>query len=239
MSNTIPLSFLLSQEYTKLNYILVIANSQDVKLVSKFESLWENATFTVCADGGANRLYDHYTKTNMEIVPKVIVGDFDSVRPEVLDFYSQCGSECIQIDDQDSTDLDKACGILVDRDLGDLVVVIGGSGGNTSQYLGNIQTAFKFKQLKIVFMTPHDMVLLVPAGVWKVEGAVGNKCGLLPIGGEVERIRTAGLKWELGGEGMEKLKFGGLVSTSNRMMGSSFELDTSSSVLVTMDDLDL
>lgn len=58
------------------------------------------ATLRVCADGGANRLYDELPAmllgqsadaVRSAYLPTAIQGDMDSIRPDVLDFYRQRG----------------------------------------------------------------------------------------------------------------------------------------------------
>ena len=55
----------------------------------------------IVADGGANRLYDALHKGSMQqerqlsvhdFVPDIIRGDLDSIRPDVLDYYSKQGT---------------------------------------------------------------------------------------------------------------------------------------------------
>lgn len=58
----------------------------------------------LCADGGANRLYDAGA-TDMK--PHYIIGDFDSVRPEVLQHYKEMGTITQKFECQDTTDMDK------------------------------------------------------------------------------------------------------------------------------------
>ena len=42
----------------------------------------------ICAEGGANRLYDQVSPNlRTKYIPEYIVGDLDSVRSEVQDFY--------------------------------------------------------------------------------------------------------------------------------------------------------
>jgi thiamine pyrophosphokinase len=74
---------------------------------SLFERLWRASDVRVCADGGANRLYDatilpwsqfqgkdspeENTKESNPYLPNAIVGDLDSIRPEVRDHYQTYG----------------------------------------------------------------------------------------------------------------------------------------------------
>jgi len=96
-----------------------------------FDTLWNISSYRVCADGGANRLYDatekartnnqcsHNTNTNTNInananankkqyIPNLIKGDLDSVHRDVVRFYEQNGCQIIQDFDQNTNDLDKA-----------------------------------------------------------------------------------------------------------------------------------
>ena len=109
--------------------ILIMLNSasmqNDACLLSQ---IWDMFDFTICADGGANRLYDGLkaldsssrgkkdrdldeVNTNLHVeshVPTHIHGDLDSIRPEVRAFYSNLGHVEIEEDPcQDTNDLQK------------------------------------------------------------------------------------------------------------------------------------
>jgi len=57
----------------------------------------------------------------------------------------------------------------------------------------------------------------------------GPTCGLIPIGGRCETVYTSGLKWNLNGD--IPLEFGGLVSSSNRIVDKVVTVMTSSPLL--------
>lgn len=59
----------------------------------------------------------------------------------------------------------------------------------------------------------------------------GPTCGLIPIMGRCEEVVTTGLKWNL--EGDTPIEFGGLVSSSNRVMSEVVTVQTSSPMLFT------
>lgn len=47
-----------------------------------------SAELILCADGGANVLYDTFINSqHTEIIPKIIIGDLDSIRKEIIEYY--------------------------------------------------------------------------------------------------------------------------------------------------------
>lgn len=58
------------------------------------------ASLRICADGGANRLYDYCALWEADLspsqarsmyTPDIIKGDLDSLRPDVKNYYIECG----------------------------------------------------------------------------------------------------------------------------------------------------
>ena len=91
---------------------LVVLNSDDA--TAALVGVWQRATFKVLADGGANRVYDAALRTDpsgalaKRLVPDAIAGDWDSIRPEVADFYRGLGAALERDDGQDDNDLWKS-----------------------------------------------------------------------------------------------------------------------------------
>lgn len=69
-----------------------------------FQKLWSLSSFRICADGGANRLYDAVRS----YIPDLICGDLDSLDISVKEYYEQRGVDVIQDTNQENNDLDKA-----------------------------------------------------------------------------------------------------------------------------------
>ncbi|CAM9438936.1 unnamed protein product [Ectocarpus sp. 12 AP-2014] len=121
---------------------LVILNTQgEGESEGLLRHLWGRADLRVCADGGANRLHDSFGggggdvedrhQDRARFVPDIIVGDLDSLRPEVARFYEGLGSEIKLRDDEDHCDFEK-CLLEVESRLSSPVPSpeAGGSGGS-------------------------------------------------------------------------------------------------------------
>lgn len=85
-------------------------------LPSTFPRIWNQSSIRICADGGANRIYDNFEINIRDHghlkLPNYIVGDLDSLRKDVLEYYRSRGTDIIKIDDQDTTDLEKSYNLL-------------------------------------------------------------------------------------------------------------------------------
>lgn len=92
---------------------LIIVNSPTIN-AALLRVMCDHSSEIVCADGGANRLHDALTDQDLRSrhIPELICGDFDSIRQDVLAFYSSQGSRVEQDSDQDSNDLDKCLAVL-------------------------------------------------------------------------------------------------------------------------------
>eukprot|EP00250_Pteridium_aquilinum_P016012 c22892_g1_i1 orf=292-1146(+) len=222
--------FLPKDEGEEVNntYALVILN-HDLPLLTQF--LWSKACCRICADGGANRIYDCIPslfphedpiKVRQRYKPDVIKGDLDSIRPEVKEFYFGLGTKIMNnSEDQDTNDLWKCVAYAIDS-MHDIkkgqvkLLVLGALGGRLDHEFANMNTLYLFREVRIILLTDQSMAFLLPKGYKheiKIDSSVeGPYCGLLPLGCPSLSTTTTGLKWDLNETSMQ---FGGLISTSN------------------------
>lgn len=230
-----------------LNYGLVVLNQS----LPRFAPLlWDHAQVRVCADGGANRVYDEMplffpnqqpSHVRSRYKPDVINGDMDSIRTEVLDFYAQLGTKIIdESHDQDTTDLHKCVAYIRDltpnTDRSELCILVAGAlGGRFDHEIGNINVLCRFSNTRIILLSDDCLIHLLPKNrchkIFIQSSVEGPHCGLIPIGMPSGSSTTTGLKWDLNGTAM---RFGGLVSTSNIVKGEIVTVQSDSDLLWTI-----
>ena len=160
----------------------------------------------VCADGGANVLYDATDTELIEVAaPAAIIGDLDSVRPEVVSHYKdECGTKIINDDDQNRHDLDKCLGYLASKQHAK-VIVIGAFGGRIDHEMACINALYRWQSVfsnGLFMLSAESLGLLLMPGqhsIFPHDKIEGPTCGLIPIGRPCRSVTTSGLKWNLDG----------------------------------------
>ncbi|KAK8981021.1 hypothetical protein V6N11_059710 [Hibiscus sabdariffa] len=207
-----------------LTYALVVLN-QNLPRFSPL--LWKHAQLRLCADGGANRVYDEMpllfpqedaSDVRRRYKPDIIKGDMDSIRSEVLDFYTRLGTKIVdKAHDQDTTDLHKCVTCISDfapgSDKSNLCILVAGAlGGRFDHEMGNVNVMCRFSSLRIILLSDNNLIHLLPRThrhVIHIQTSVqGPHCGLIPIGMPSKSCTTTGLRWDLNNT---EMKFGGLV----------------------------
>ena len=103
------LEYCIKPGSTDKSALLVL--NQEINVSPIFLKLWSTFKLRVCADGGANRLYDFFKDNESDramYLPDYIIGDFDSLKPETEDYYKKAGVVVIKQQTQYSTDFTKA-----------------------------------------------------------------------------------------------------------------------------------
>jgi len=214
-----------------LNPALVLVNAPTLttEQLLPVTRLWESGAFSsvVCADGGANRLYDALSsdpERRAKLIPQFIVGDLDSVRDDVCDFYRKHNTAIMQDPNQDNNDLEKCLLFIEGQDLTPRpeVIVFGAFSGRFDQQMAAFHCLYRFQNSprlsKIVLVGDGNLAFLLQPNIEhsiSLTEKEGPGCGLLPIGGRVDSVTTSGLKWNLSNQPLE---FGHLVSTSNEVV---------------------
>lgn len=123
-------------------------NGDPPNVMAMQHAMQENPIFFICTDGA------YYYMNSLKINPNVVIGDMDSLSE------SPVNTEVIFVDDQNTTDFEKALKYLSDEGFED-VLVLGSTGGQNDHFLGNLNAAYKFhERLKITFFDQSQYFFL-------------------------------------------------------------------------------
>ncbi|WP_341756713.1 MULTISPECIES: thiamine diphosphokinase [unclassified Candidatus Tisiphia] len=169
----------------------------------------------IAADGAINSLYE------IGIVPKVVIGDLDSAKVDLL--YS---TKVIRVSDQNSCDFEKSLEYLKSKNLLPTIIV-GISGGYIDHILNNMSIFLKNGS---IFYATSIVGYVIKAGETRVFTlSVDTKISLL--GFPSAQISTKGLKWELE---CYQMSFPGTNSSFNRTVCQTVSIEVHSGLSLVM-----
>ncbi|CAD8093299.1 unnamed protein product [Paramecium sonneborni] len=198
---------------------ILILNTQINQKV--FDFYYTPNAYLICADGGANRLYQYQKK----IIPQCIIGDLDSLKLEIQEYYSSLNCPIIKIDDQDTSDFEKALYFIQQQPDIHRIIILGGLTERFDQTINSLHTLAKFN-FHGELISDYSIVRYFNKGIHKfqfseIESLKG--ISLFPQGTQA-RINTKGLKWDVTQN--NPLIFGQFISTSNEALQKQLEFDS-------------
>ncbi|MBS1492511.1 MAG: thiamine diphosphokinase [Bacteroidetes bacterium] len=174
------------------------------KIIKKFV---HKNTLIIAADGGANQIKE------IKISVHVIIGDLDSISDESRKYFIRKKTEIIKIEEQDSTDFEKALKHCLKKKIKE-VTVFGATGMRPDHTLNNFSILKRFyKKLNICLITDDFAAFYLPKR-FSFNYKSGETVSLVPMPSATE-IKTKGLEFPLNNETLEFGKREGALNKSN------------------------
>lgn len=199
---------------------VILANGE-APLKSEIEFILNSGYNTlICADGGANTAFE------FGLVPDFIIGDFDSVKREVLDyFYGKSG--IIKVETQDDTDVEKCLKFAINNGF-EKVIIIGATGDRLDHSFSNLAVCLRFSDKIQINLIYKKSILFVCRNQYSFKSTPGEPVSIYGFDNET-KIKSSGLKYELLDE---TFPFGIRESSSNEAAGSEVNLNISGEKII-------
>lgn len=174
----------------------------------------EQADCIICCDAGMQ-----HTKA-LGITPDYIVGDFDSVAPEVLEEYRKTGISIRQFPTH-KNETDMQLGMLLALELGATeMTLIGGIGSRFDHTLANAHLLLYLlkKGVQAVLLNEKNRVVLIDKEII-LHGKAGDLVSTIPLSLQVKGLTLEGLEYPL--QNYDLALDDELVAVSNVMLGQT------------------
>ena len=153
----------------------------------------------VCADGGARHV------VALGLTPQVIIGDMDSLSPEMLRSCEEKGSRIIRHPRaKQETDTQLALEYACRRSHPDEIRIYGGLGGRIDHALANISLLLPAAKRGVTTKLVDEWCeVFVVTQTALMEGIAGQTISLFPLSALVQGIKLEGFEYPLSGGTME------------------------------------
>ena len=140
-----------------------------------------------CADGGANICYE------LNLTPKEIYGDLDSIKDEVKKFYQEKDIKFIKFQvEKDYTDSELVLNEIQNKY--DIIYCIAGLGGSIDHELTNINLLDKYSNL--IFISQKEKIFKIESN-YKFNNMINTKISFIIFSDKVKGLTLKGFKYNI------------------------------------------
>lgn len=186
---------------------------------------WLPADLVVAADGGTRHCLA------LGLRPDVVIGDFDSLEPELLACLEADGVRLLRYPpNKDETDLELAFLHALGAGM-QQIIVLGALGARWDMTLANLLLAAQpgFAAPQVHFFDGNQEICLLRGGQSRLlHGQPGDTISFVPLGGDAIGITTQGLAYPLTNE---TLPFGSPRGVSNVLLSAEAQIALADGIL--------
>lgn len=201
----------------------IIIGNGEIRDYDIIKPYFEYAYVIVC-DGGTRH------SRALEVVPDIVMGDFDSAPKEDEEYFDKLGVSKAQYPvRKDETDMELAIDLAIEKGS-DEIYIVGGLGGRFDHSLANVHLLLRPVRsgIKTCLLDEHNIITLV-YDVMDIYGEVGQTVSLIPLSTTVKGITSHNLEYVLDNATME---MGHSIGVSNVMVAEHATVSVTEGVLV-------
>lgn len=198
-------------------------------------SFLENERFdkVIAVDAGLERA------AALGLVPDLIVGDFDTVKPEILERYRRMEHIVWDVHQPEKDETDTELALQKAQAIGSgEIAVLGATGGRIDHMLGNIHLLFPCLQKGIeacILDCQNRIYLIDGERTFRSSGLWGRYISFLPLTEHVDGITLTGFKYPL----LDKdIEIGTSLCISNELIGEEGTITFTDGVLIVVESHD-
>lgn len=197
--------------------------------------LKETFDVIIGVDGGMTFCYEK------QIIPTKIVGDFDTLSPEILKWYKEKTNIEIRAFNpiKDATDTQIAVELALE--LGSTnITILGGTGSRLDHVLGNIHTLYLAleKGVSCQMVDAHNRIRLIEKNYSLLKKEqFGTYFSLLPFTTDVKKVTIKGAKYPLSEASFSVLGNAGW-GVSNEIVSEKLEIEMEDGILIFIESKD-
>ena len=187
----------------------------------------------IAGDRGLEALYQ------LKIVPNHIVGDFDSVSPEILEFYKNQSQIIFHTyhPEKDNTDTDIALKLAIGLKSSE-ITIMGALGRRMDHAIANIHILKDALETNIPcqILDEHNRIYLINKEITLEKNRVyGKYISLIPLTSEVKDLTLTGFKYPLN---HYTLPIGTSLGISNEMIEDIAHIKMDKGILIVIESRD-
>lgn len=215
--------------------ILIAGGRVQDDWISSILHVYEKETnWLIAIDGGLAVL------KRLNRVPQEVVGDFDTINPEILSYYRQIPGIIWKTHkpEKDATDTELALEAAKEAGCSH-VILLGATGGRLDHELSNIQllNLYTDDDMDMEILDEKNRITLLRAGncTFLREKVYGKYVSFVPISEEVKGITLTGFKYPLT---KKDITIGSSLCISNELVSEKAEITFDRGILLCIESRD-